>query len=203
MTAQAAAGIVCATDLSPESDAVVRVAAALARRLRVPLDLFHVVHVPPALPPDLFDRSLIGDLRAVAEAKIEAQAAQLRAAGVETTTTVRLGFIDDAIAQHATQTNAALLVLGTHSRSGAARAFLGSVAERMIRAAPCPTLIVPANPLSRLVRGKPLSGALRVTAAIDLSASSDSALAWLRAFGERLLCEPRFVHVYWPPREHE
>jgi len=38
---------------------------------------------------------------------------------------------------------------------------------------------------------------------VDLSPSSDSALAWLRGFGERLLCEPRFVHVYWPPREHE
>jgi len=203
MTTGAASGIICATDLSPEADVVVEVAAALARRLRARLDLFHVVHVPPALPPDLFDKSLIGDLRAVAETKIEAQAAQLRAAGVETATTVRLGFIDDAIAHHATEMSAALLVIGTHSRSGASRAFLGSVAERLIRAAPCPTLIVPPNPLSRLVRGKPLAGPLRVTAGMDLSASSDGALAWLRGFGERLLCEPRFVHVYWPPREHE
>ena len=203
MTTGAASGIVCATDLSPEAEVVVDVAAALARRLRARLDLFHVVHVPPALPPDLFDKSLIGDLRAVAETKIEAQAAQLRATGVDTTTTVRLGFIDDAIAHHAAEKNAALLVMGTHSRSGAARAFLGSVAERMIRAAPCPTLVVPPNPLSRLVRGKPLPGPLRVTAVMDFSASSDSALAWLRGFGERLLCQPRFVHVYWPPREHE
>jgi nucleotide-binding universal stress UspA family protein len=203
MTAGAANGIVCATDLSPEADVVVDVAAALARRLRARLELFHVVHVPPALPPDLFDKSLIGDLRAVAETKIEAQAEKPRAAGVETTTAVRLGFIDDAIAHRATETKAELLVMGTHSRSGAARLFLGSVAERTIRAAPCPTLIVPPNPLSRLARGKPLSGPLRVTAGVDLSPSSDSALAWLRGFGERLLCEPRFVHVYWPPREHE
>jgi nucleotide-binding universal stress UspA family protein len=201
--AAAASGIVCATDLSPEAEAVVDVAAALSRRLRARLDLFHVVHVPPALPPDLFDKSLIGDLRVVAETKIEAQAAQLRAAGIETTTTVRLGFIDDAIAHHAAQTKADLLVMGTHSRSGAARLFLGSVAERTIRAAPCPTLVVPPNPLSRLARGKLLSGPLRITAGVDLSASSDSALAWLRGFGARLLCEPRFVHVYWPPREHE
>ena len=204
MTTGNATGIVCATDLSPEAEVVVEVAAALARRLRTRLDLFHVVHVPPALPPDLFDKSLIGDLRAVAETKIEAQSAELRAAGVETTTTIRIGFIDDEIAHHVSHTNAALLVIGTHSRSDAARAFLGSVAERMIRgAARCPTLLVPANPLSRLVRGKPLSGPLRVTAGMDLSASSDSALAWLRGFSERLLCEPRFVHVYWPPREHE
>src|SRR4029079_5542104 len=134
----------------------------MAPRLLARLDLFHVVHVPAALPPDLFDKSLIGDLRAVTETKLDAQAAQLRGAGVETRTTVRLGFIDDAIAHHATQTNAELLVMGTHARAGAARPFLGSVAERPIGAAPSPTLIVPPNPLCRLARGKPLSGPVRV-----------------------------------------
>jgi len=199
----APSGIVCATDLSSEADAVVEVAAALARRLRARLDLFHVVHVPPALPPEMFDKSLIADLRVVAETRIEAKAAELRAAGVETVTSVRLGFIDDSIAHHAAQTNAELLVMGTHARSGAARLFLGSVAERTIRSAPCPTLVVPANPLSRLARGKPFSGPLRVTAGIDLSRASDSALAWLKAFGQRLACDLRFLHLYWPPREHE
>jgi len=203
MTPQAATGIVCATDLSPESDAVVRVAAALARRLRVPLDLFHVVHVPPALPPDLFDKTLIGDLRVVAETKIEAQAAELRAAGIETTTSVRLGIIDDSIAHHAAKTRAELLVMGTHARGGAARAFMGSVAERTIRGAPCPTLVVPPEPISRLARGKPFSGPLKLTVGVDLSLASDSALSWLRALGQRLPCDLRLVHLYWPPREHE
>lgn len=203
MTSGAARGIVCATDLSPEAEAVVDVAAALARRLRARLDLFHVVHVPPALPPDLFDNSLIADLRVVAETKIEALAAELRAAGVDAVTSVRFGFIDDSIAHHARQTNAELLVMGTHARTGAARAFLGSVAERTIRSAPCPTLVVPPNPLSRLARGKPFSGPFKVTAGVDLSVASDSALAWLHAFGARFPCDLRFVHLYWPPREHE
>ena len=203
MTAGAASGIVCATDLSPEAEAVIDVAAALARRLPARLDLFHVVHVPPALPPEMFDKSLIADLRVVAETRIEAQAAELRAAGIETGTSVRLGFIDDSIAHHASQTNAELLVMGTHARSGAARLFLGSVAERTIRSGPCPTLVVPPDPLSRLGRRKPFSGPLRVTAGIDLSLASDSALAWLKAFGQRLACDLRFVHLYWPPREHE
>jgi len=203
MTAAPVTGIVCATDLSPEADAVVKVAAALARRLRTRLDLFHVVHVPPALPVDLFDKTLIGDLRVVAESKIEAQAAELRAGGIDTTTSVRLGFIDDAIAHHAAHARAELLVMGTHARGGAARAFMGSVAERTIRSAPCPTLVVPPEPLSRLARGKPFAGPLKATVAVDLSLASDSALGWLRALGERLPCELRLVHLYWPPREHE
>jgi len=203
MTLAAATGIVCATDLSPEADAVVRVAAALARRLRARLDLFHVVHVPPALPPDLFDKTLIGDLRVVAETKLAAQAAELCAAGVETTTSLRLGFIDDAIAHHASATKAELLVIGTHARTSAARVFLGSVAERTIRSTPCPTLVVPPDPLTRLVRGKPFSGPLKLTAGVDLSTASDSALAWLRTLEARVPYELRLVHLYWPPREHE
>ena len=155
------------------------------------------------VPPEMFDKSLIADLRVVAETRIEAKAAELRAAGVETITSVRLGFIDDSIAHHAGKTNAELLVMGTHARSAAARLFLGSVAERTIRSAPRPTLVVPPNPLSRLARGKPFSGPLRVTAGIDLSLASDSALAWLKAFGLRFPCDLRFVHLYWPPREHE
>ena len=35
-----------------------------------------------------------------------------------------------------------LIVMGTHGRSGGAHLMLGSVAERVIRAAPCPVLIV-------------------------------------------------------------
>ncbi len=39
-------------------------------------------------------------------------------------------------------THADLLVLGTHGRSGCQRRFLGSVTEKVIRKAPCPTLVV-------------------------------------------------------------
>ena len=203
MTTDTASLIVCATDLSPESEAVVKVAATIARRLRARLDLFHVVHVPPALPPDLFDKTLIGDLRAVAETKIEALATELRGSGIDAATSVRLGFIDDAIAHHASEVRAELLVMGTHARRGAARMFLGSVAERTIRAAPCPTLVVPPDPLTRLARAKAPSGPLRLTVAVDLSLASDSALSWLRTHCQRVPCDLRFIHIYWPPREHE
>jgi hypothetical protein len=116
---------------------------------------------------------------------------------------VRLGFIDDAIAHHASEVRAELLVMGTHARRGAARMFLGSVAERTIRAAPCPTLVVPPDPLTRLARAKAPSGPLRLTVAVDLSLASDSALSWLRTHCQRVPCELRLIHMYWPPREHE
>ncbi|AOI99777.1 universal stress protein [Burkholderia sp. LA-2-3-30-S1-D2] len=53
------------------------------------------------------------------------------------------------VAQHivglAGEINADLIVMGTHGRRGFQRLFLGSVAERVLRQATCPVLMIPAN----------------------------------------------------------
>jgi universal stress protein A len=48
----------------------------------------------------------------------------------------------DGIVKYAIRMNADLIVLGTHGRSGIRRALLGSVAENVVRHAPCPVLVV-------------------------------------------------------------
>lgn len=50
--------------------------------------------------------------------------------------------VADTIAQHAQGWNADLLVVGTHGRRGVSRLLLGSVAERIVRMAPCALLLV-------------------------------------------------------------
>jgi universal stress protein A len=47
-----------------------------------------------------------------------------------------------AICETAEKIGADLIVMGTHGRTGIAHVFLGSVAERTIRHAPCPVLTV-------------------------------------------------------------
>jgi universal stress protein A len=47
-----------------------------------------------------------------------------------------------AIAERAINSGADLIVMGTHGRSGVAHLVLGSVAERVLRIAPCPVLVV-------------------------------------------------------------
>jgi nucleotide-binding universal stress UspA family protein len=42
----------------------------------------------------------------------------------------------------AKRTNADLIVMGTHGRTGLQRGLIGSVAERVLREAPCPVLVV-------------------------------------------------------------
>jgi nucleotide-binding universal stress UspA family protein len=46
------------------------------------------------------------------------------------------------VVEYARDESVDLIVLGTHGRSGVAHLFLGSVAERVVRTAPCPVLTV-------------------------------------------------------------
>ena len=55
---------------------------------------------------------------------------------------LRAGAAADEIVKAAADEHADLLVMGTHGRNGLERFFLGSVADRVIRTAPCPVLTV-------------------------------------------------------------
>jgi len=190
--------IVCATDLSPESTTVVSQAADFSRLLGLPLELFHVLNLP--FSPDVLDE-MVDNLRSSAEEALATQAQPLRVRGIDVRTSVQLGMKDD-IVRHARAISAKLLVLGTHSRKGAARFFLGSVAEHAIRTAPCPVMVIPPATQERPIRAA--TGApLEIVVGIDLSPASDAALAWLRELHNRVPCHVRLVHLYSPAREHE
>ncbi|MBI2893593.1 MAG: universal stress protein [Deltaproteobacteria bacterium] len=57
-------------------------------------------------------------------------------------TVVRTGVPAEAIPASATEERADLIVMGTHGRTGMQHALLGSIAERVVRRAPCPVLTV-------------------------------------------------------------
>ncbi len=69
-------------------------------------------------------------------------AALADASGVEAVTELREGDPADSILDYAEEVDADLLVAGTHGRSGVERRLVGSVAERLVRHAPCPVLTV-------------------------------------------------------------
>ena len=56
--------------------------------------------------------------------------------------TVRQGPAAETIATVADENRAHLVTVGTHGRRGASRVLLGSVAEAVVRTAPCPVLVV-------------------------------------------------------------
>jgi nucleotide-binding universal stress UspA family protein len=55
---------------------------------------------------------------------------------------IRLDAASEEISQLAADLEADLVVVGTHGRRGLGRFLLGSVAEGVVRAAPCPVFVV-------------------------------------------------------------
>jgi nucleotide-binding universal stress UspA family protein len=58
---------------------------------------------------------------------------------------VRIGGAGDIIGEFAREMAIDLIVMGTHGRRGLSHMFLGSVAERLVRTAPCPVLTLRAD----------------------------------------------------------
>jgi nucleotide-binding universal stress UspA family protein len=69
----------------------------------------------------------------------------LRHGGLRVEGHIEQGNVDEALTQMVRETKPALLVLGNHGRRGIRR-LLGSLAERMVRHAGCPVLVVPETP---------------------------------------------------------
>jgi len=57
-------------------------------------------------------------------------------------THVRVGAADEAIAKLASDLDANMVLVGTHGRRGLSRLMTGSIAEGVVRLAPCPVLVV-------------------------------------------------------------
>ena len=193
--------IVCGTDLSPGGATAVGAAAVMSRLLGTSLELFHALSVPSTMAPDLIGDEVLTDLRAGAEAAIAGQAELARKLGANVRTCVQIGG-PEAITERARQLGAPMLVVGTHARRGAAHFLLGSVAERTLRGAPCPTLVVPPGAGGALT-GTAVPSRLKIVAGIDFSPASDTALAWLGAARRTIDCDVRLVHLYAPAAEHE
>ena len=57
------------------------------------------------------------------------------------------GAPDDKIVKLADKEKVDAIVMGTHGVTGLARVFIGSVADRVVRKASCPVILVPAKDL--------------------------------------------------------
>lgn len=132
--------ILCASDFSKASRPALKVALGLARVMKSRLVLCHAYQVTASML-----QNLIGPVRADAERRLGALSRSARASGVSVTTRLVEGASAAAIVRAAKKERAGLIVLGTHGRTGLTRMLIGSVAERVVRTAPCPVLTVPAR----------------------------------------------------------
>lgn len=136
--------ILCPVDFSAASTGALKAAAALARRFDASLTLLHVAVIPGssipeamlATPPELATDLSAPETRPLLDWK--AMAERLGAPRVQAFRSV--GRPAEEILALARRDAFDLLVIGTHGRTGVGHFLLGSVAEEVVRHAPCPVL---------------------------------------------------------------
>ena len=138
--------ILVPTDFSAGSERAWAVARQLAERLGAELILFHVVIEAPLFSEGPFTmkhaRNVFSKAREWANTKLGEWTAAATASGLRARSIVGTGAPYAEIVATAGQEHADLIVMGTQGRSGLDRALLGSVADRVIRLAPCPVVAV-------------------------------------------------------------
>jgi nucleotide-binding universal stress UspA family protein len=115
------------TDFSAASEPAGLVAGELARQQGARLHIVHVV--PPVTDPEDSADTLGRLAAAFGDLRVE--------------TALLSGRVAHQIIRYARDKGIGLIVLGTHGRTGVSRVLLGSVAESVVRLAPCPVLTVP------------------------------------------------------------
>jgi nucleotide-binding universal stress UspA family protein len=188
--------ILVPTDFSATSDAALTYAKRLAEQFEASLHLLHAFEDPfiraafaaevyASVPLDVRQQ-----LRCEAEAHLDDRLTADERLRFRATTEIVSGTATKAIVQYAGAVGADLIVMGTHGRGGMAHLLLGSVAERVVRTAPCSVLTL---------RDAPTRPVRRILVPTDFSATADAALDRAFALASRLGSEVQLLHVLEDP----
>ena len=140
--------VLAATDLSDPSLPAIAAAADVVRRSGAQLSVVHCLDLMPiglSAPPGaplaypVLNETQTAEIRRDAEQRLNAAMA---GAGVSGEALVVEGAAVSSVLRVAEELEAELLVVGCRGRSGLSRVVLGSVAEALVRLAPCPVLAV-------------------------------------------------------------
>ena len=135
------------TDFSEDSEQAARYAVELAKRFQAEIHCVHVVDIPADLlstsayymtgPSEQF----IDQIREESKKNLETFAKK-NLEGVEVRTVFLEGSPFVEIIRYARDHQIDLVVIATHGRTGLRHVLFGSVAEKVVRKAPCPVLVV-------------------------------------------------------------
>lgn len=152
--ANTAESILVPVDFSPHSRAALVFAAGLAKRLKAPLTVLHVVH-DPSEAPGYYDKIRKKErvrLRSIEDKAGEAmktfitglrnERADLKAVLDKAETKLVMGLPVSRILEVVTKTRPHMVIMGSQGRTGLAHLYLGSKAEQVTRLCPVPVTIV-------------------------------------------------------------
>ncbi len=137
--------ILVPTDFSRQAAGAIDMAIDLATRYGSRLKLLHVFAPLGVIVPEGFVPAGADEIERIVEAtreRMEPDRARALASGIYVTCDTVQGAAATEIVEVAREGAHDLIVMGTHGRTGLRRLLLGSVAERVVRGAPCPVLVV-------------------------------------------------------------
>jgi nucleotide-binding universal stress UspA family protein len=142
--------ILVPTDFSEASDAALKYGIGLAQTFGARLYLLHVpgetgVNFEADFPMVQFENAT--------RERLETLVSPRDLITLRPEYALRLGAPSDEIVRYAGSRDIDLIVMGTHGRSGVSHVLMGSVAEKVVRAAPCPVLTV-RQPRAAFVRAE-------------------------------------------------
>jgi nucleotide-binding universal stress UspA family protein len=140
--------ILVPTDFSADGEAAFACALELSRTFGASVHLLHVVENPLAAgawSSEIYTAEIAGLQINLIRDATERLRGVVPAGATNVVVDVRSGQPAREIVAAARDLEVDVIVMGTHGRTGLSHAFMGSVAERVVRLAPCPVLTMRAN----------------------------------------------------------
>jgi nucleotide-binding universal stress UspA family protein len=132
-------------DFSACAEQALDYAIRLARTLKARLTVLHVMQPVPMAGVDMgvaLPETYLRELEEAVQRDMEEALARVTAAGLTAERVVLYGVPFQEIVETAKARQVDLIVMGTHGHTGLMYVLLGSVAEKVIRLAPCSVLVV-------------------------------------------------------------
>ena len=132
---------------------------SFAQEFHATLVLFHSIFVSTYVMGNRYTAhhvpTLIANQQEYARREMEElREAILRKGGVAEIK-IAVGSAVEQIGKYVRKAGVDLIITSTHGRTGLRRVFIGSTAERLVRHATCPVLVVPNRAVGKKMRGKP------------------------------------------------
>lgn len=137
--------ILVPTDFSETAEGALDYAITLAAKLGARIHLVNAIGIPALGIPELgvaLTSTMIDSIVRGNQVALDRLVDKRRGQATFGEVMLRTGDVRDIILNAAEEVHADLIVMGTHGRRGVSHALLGSIAEAIVRTAPCPVLTV-------------------------------------------------------------
>ncbi|MBW1645231.1 MAG: universal stress protein [Deltaproteobacteria bacterium] len=130
------------TDGSELSRCALRYAVEIARQFDAELYLLTVIEKIPSYIDAVISREVMEKMEEALRDEVVNCSGYCETAGLKCQGEIKYGIPHEEIIKYAREIDADIIVMATHGRSALAHVLLGSVAEKVVRHAPCPVLTV-------------------------------------------------------------